>query len=138
MQFFSRPSPFIFTAVALQRVPLGSRLRIERETLFEAGRHSDHGAIPVPYIFATCAAGLGDKIISELGAMMGSAVPGQASMKVCGVVSEKRRENPWTSNMCKFALYHLLFNYVDTIAKCRHLKKFTCKGNVWQVCHQSL
>jgi hypothetical protein len=65
---------------------------------------SDHLATPVHIRYF--AAGLGDKIISELGAMMGSAVPGQASMKVCGVASEKRMENPWNSHMCEFALYH--------------------------------
>jgi hypothetical protein len=30
-------------------------------------------------------------------------------------------------------LYHGLVNYIDTIAKCRHLKKLTCKGTLRQV-----
>jgi hypothetical protein len=35
----------------------------------------------------------------------------------------------WTINRC----YHGLFNYRDTKAKCRHLKKLTFKGTLWQV-----
>jgi len=40
-------------------------------------------------IFSFFTTGLGDKIISELGAMMGSAVPGQASMKVVDIDSSQ-------------------------------------------------
>jgi hypothetical protein len=29
---------------------------------------------------------------------------------------------------------HGLINYVDTKAKCRHLKQLTCKGTLLQVC----
>ncbi len=29
--------------------------------------------------------------------------------------------------------YHGLVNYIDTKAKCRHLKKLTCKETLWQV-----
>ncbi len=30
-------------------------------------------------------------------------------------------------------LHHGLINFIDTKAKCRHLKKFTCKGTLRQV-----
>jgi hypothetical protein len=29
---------------------------------------------------------------------------------------------------CKKGMTHGLLNYIDTKAKCRHIKKFTCKG----------
>jgi hypothetical protein len=28
---------------------------------------------------------------------------------------------------------HRLYNYIETKAKCRQLKKLTCKGTLWQV-----
>ncbi len=41
------------------------------------------------------------------------------------------REPPTLTRLVWY--YHWLINYIDTKAKCRHLKKLTCKGTLWQV-----
>ncbi len=45
----------------------------------------------------------------------------------------KGRVNCRSQAHCRRQGYHGILNYIDTKAKCRHLKKLICKGTLWQV-----
>jgi hypothetical protein len=46
---------------------------------------------------------------------------------------QKKDKNGISSLRTAYAYSHGLINYLDTKTKCRHLKKFTCKGTLQQV-----
>ena len=46
---------------------------------------------------------------------------------------QKKDKNGISSLRTAYAYSHGLINYLDTKTKCRHLKKFTCKGTLRQV-----
>ncbi len=56
--------------------------------------------------------------------------------KVCEGVSAMKLSNAQVllpSLLAKDGVKHVLINYIDTKAKCRHRKKMTCKGTLRQV-----
>jgi hypothetical protein len=60
---------------------------------------------------------------------MENGIPGWS--QVCGHVSVPPPHGQLQGEV------HGLINYIDTIAKCRHIKKFTCKGTLRQVVYPS-
>ncbi len=46
---------------------------------------------------------------------------------------ELQRDMRMNVLLYRYPLHHGLMNYTDTKAKCRHLKKLTCKGTLRQV-----